>query len=230
MKKGILYGVGVGPGDSELLTLKALRVLQNADIIAVPDKGSGTKTALAIVKQFVEGKELLFCPTPMIRDRAKLEQGYTEIADRLCTLLDAGKTVAFITLGDPTIYSTYMYIHQKVAARGYDAVLVPGVPSFCAAAARLGVPLCEGAQRLLIVPAGSPLRDAMDITANKVYMKAGRGILELQDRLRQAGKLEGASLVANCTMEGEEVWPRFGDMTQPTGYYSLVISREEDCQ
>ncbi len=230
MKKGILYGLGVGPGDPELLTLKALRLLQNADIVAVPDKGTGTKTALAIVQQFVEGKELLFCPTPMIRDLEQLDKGYTDIADKLCTLLDEGKTVAFITLGDPTIYSTYMYVHKKVAARGYEAKLVPGVPSFCAAAAQLGVSLCEGSQRLLIVPAGSPLLDSVDIAANKVYMKAGRGILELQEQLRQSGKLENASLVANCTMENEEVWPHFGDMTQPTGYYSLVISREEACR
>ncbi|MEG1430575.1 MAG: precorrin-2 C(20)-methyltransferase, partial [Oscillospiraceae bacterium] len=153
MTEGRLYGIGVGPGDPELLTLKAVRLLGEADIIAVPDKGTGEKTALNIVKDFVVGKELLYCPTPMVRDGARLEACYEEIATKICDLLKAGKTVAFITLGDPTVYSTYIYVHKKVLARGYGAELIPGVPSFCAVAAELGVSLCEGGERLLVVPA-----------------------------------------------------------------------------
>ena len=137
MNRGKLYGVGVGPGDPELLTLKARRILLEADVVAVPDKGSGEKTALNIVKDVVEGKNLRPCPTPMVRDKALLDGCYEEIAARICALLDEGKNVAFITLGDPTLYSTYIYVHKKVLARGYDAELIPGVPSFCAVAARL---------------------------------------------------------------------------------------------
>ena len=144
MEKGKLYGVGVGPGDPELLTKKAERVLREADVVAVPDKGAGEKTALNIVADIVGGKELLYCPTPMVRDRAVLDGCYEKIADDICALLDAGKVVAFITLGDPTVYSTYIYVHKKVLARGYAAELVPGVPSFCAVAARLNTSLCEG--------------------------------------------------------------------------------------
>ena len=111
MKKGILYGVGVGPGDPELLTKKAERILREADIVAVPDKGSGEKTALNIVRDVVADKQLLPCPTPMVRDKALLDRCYEKITDDLCALMDQGKTVAFITLGDPTVYSTYMYVH-----------------------------------------------------------------------------------------------------------------------
>ena len=226
MKKGKLYGLGVGPGDPELLTLKAVRLLKEADVVAVPDKGSGKKTALQIVKSFVEGKELLFCPTPMLRDRSAWDQHHEKVADDICGLLDAGKTVSFITLGDPTIYSTYIYIHKKVAARGYEAELVPGVPSFCAAAARLGQSLCENTERLLIVPASCQLQDSMDIKANKVFMKAGSNMKSLQLQLEQNGLLENASMVENCSMENERVYAHFGDMQEDSGYFSLVIVKD----
>ncbi len=228
MEKGTLYGIGVGPGDPELLTLKAVRLLQESDVIAVPDKGAGEKTALQIVQKFVQDQQLLYCPTPMVRDKERLDQCYEEIADRICAILDEGRQVAFITLGDPTIYSTYIYVHKKILARGYDAQLIPGVTSFCAVAARLGQSLCEGADRLLIVPASCDLADSMEIRANKVFMKAGSGILNLQEELRKAGRLEQAAVVENCGMENERVWNRFGDMTQSSGYFSVVVVKEEE--
>ena len=226
MEKGKLYGVGVGPGDPELLTRKAERVLGEANIVAVPDKGAGEKTALNIVSDLVAGKELLSCPAPMVRDQSVLEASYQESADRICARLDEGRTVAFITLGDPTVYSTYIYVHKKVLARGYEAELIPGVPSFCAVAARLSTSLCEGAERLLIVPASHDAADCLDIRANKVFMKAGKAIGELQAQLAERGLLEHASLVANCGMEGELVCPRFADMTDGTGYFSIVLVKE----
>lgn len=226
MERGKLYGVGVGPGDPELVTKKAERVLREADIVAVPDKGAGEKTALNIVADIVAGKELLYCPTPMVRDRAVLDGCYEQIANDICALLDEGKNVAFITLGDPTVYSTYIYVHKKVLSRGYDAELIPGVPSFCAVAARLNTSLCEGAERLLIVPASHDAADCLDIRANKVFMKAGKAIGELQAQLAERDMLEHASLVANCGMEGELVCPHFADMTDGTGYFSIVLVKE----
>ena len=146
MKRGILYGVGVGPGDPELITRKAQRIIAQAAVLAVPDKGSGEKTALTIAGELAEGKEILLCDAPMVRDEAALDAAYEANADRVCALLDGGKDVAFLTLGDPTVYSTYLYLHRKVVARGYEAEIIPGVPSFCAVAARLGAPCHEGHQ------------------------------------------------------------------------------------
>ena len=226
MSRGKLYGVGVGPGDPELVTRKAERILRQADIVAVPDKGTGEKTALRIVEDIVAGKELLYCPTPMVRDREKLENCYQKIADDLCSLLDRGKTVAFITLGDPTIYSTYMYVHKKVRAMGYEAELIPGVPSFCAVAARLGTSLCEGAERLLVVPASYDASDCLDISANKVFMKAGKEIGNLKKLLEQRGLSDRAAMVANCGMEGEQVFPRLSELKDGSGYFSIVIVKE----
>lgn len=228
MNTGRLYGVGVGPGDPELLTLKAARILGTADVVAVPDKGSGERTALGIVKDLVAGKELLACPTPMVRDKNLLDGCYEEIADRVCGLLDEGKTVAFITLGDPAVYSTYLYVHKKVLARGYDAELIPGVPSFCAVAARLNTSLCEGAERLLVVPASyEGVDECLDFPANKVFMKAGRSLPELRDKLAGRGLLERASMVANCGMEGERVYQDLSDLEEGEGYFSVVLVKGE---
>ena len=224
MTRGTLYGLGVGPGDPELLTVKAVRILREADVIAVPDKGAGEKTALNIVKDYVGDKPLLPCITPMVRDQQVLDASHDEIAGNICALLEEGKTVAFITLGDPTVYATYLYIHRRILERGYEAVLVPGVPSFCAVAARLNTSLCERSERLLIVPAShKDIDDCLDVDANLVFMKAGREIGALKDKLASRGLLDRASLVANCGMEGEQVWEHFADMPENTGYFSVVI-------
>lgn len=228
MKAGMLYGIGVGPGDPELLTLKAARILRESDIIAVPDKGTGQKSAMNIIKDHIEGKEILYCETPMIRDREKLDVCYNKIADDICVLLEKGKQVALITLGDPSIYSTCAYVHREVLARGFSAEMIPGVPSFCAAAAKLNMPLCEGAERLLIVPASHDSEDTMDIRANKVFMKAGSGISQLRRRLREKGLVNKSAMVQNCGMDGERIWPRIDEADETAGYFSVVICKEGD--
>ena len=220
---GKLWGVGVGPGDPELLTVKAVRVLREADVVIVPDASSGDKVALNIVKDYLKDKQIQFVKTPMVRDKAVMDAAHEAAADTICALLDDGKQVAFLTLGDPAIYSTYMYIHQKVLHRGYAVEVVPGIPSFCAAAARLNQSLCLGREPLTIIPASHDQNDLMDLPGNKVFMKAGRSILELQQALGEKGLLEGASMVENCSMENEHVYPHFADLKEPSGYFSLVI-------
>ena len=227
MKQGIFYGVGIGPGDPELLTIKAQRIIRQSPVLAVPDAGRGEKTALAIAGELAEGKQLLYCAAPMIRDEAQLDAAYEQNADLVCAQLDQGKDVAFLTLGDPTVYSTYLYLHRKVVARGYEAEIIPGVPSFCAVAARLGMALCEKSERLLIVPAShKDMSDCMDLDANLVFMKAGKEIGALKDTLAHRGLLDRASMVANCGMEGELICPKFADMADGSGYFSVVLVKK----
>nr|WP_317325044.1 precorrin-2 C(20)-methyltransferase [uncultured Flavonifractor sp.] len=225
--RGMLYGVGVGPGDPELITKKAERIIRQAAVLAVPDAGRGEKTALNIVGELAQDKELLNCAAPMVRDQAALEAAYERNADLVCAALDQGKDVAFITLGDPTVYSTYIYLHKKVIARGYDAEIIPGVTSFCAAAAKLNLSLCEKSERLLIVPAShKDVTDCLDLDANLVFMKAGREIGALKDTLAAHGLLDNASLVANCGMEGELICPHFADLEEGSGYFSVVLVKK----
>ena len=228
MKKGVLYGVGVGPGDPELLTLKAQRIISQADTVAVPDKGAGEKTALRIASALVESKPLLLCDAPMVRDPKRLEEAYTRNAERIIGELDQGRTVAFLTLGDPSIYSTYLYTHRRVAAAGYEAKIIPGVPSFCAVAAALGDGLCEGSGRLLVVPASHrDVSDCLDVDANLVFMKAGREIGALRQALAERGLLDRAALVENCGMEEERVFPKFADAPEDSGYFSVVVVKRD---
>lgn len=227
--RGTLYGVGVGPGDPELLTLKAVRILKEADVIAVPNTGGEARTAWKIVRDVVGEKPVLDCPAPMTRDWAKVDAAWDQNADNVCALLDAGKQVAFITLGDPSVYSTYWYLHKRVQARGYQAQLVPGVPSFCAAAAGLNTALCEGSERLLIVPSSHQgLEDSLDVRANKVLMKAGRQLGVLKDVLRQRKELDHASLAVNCGLDGERYETKFANADTDAGYFSIVLVKQPE--
>lgn len=228
---GKLWGVGVGPGDPELLTVKAVRVLREADVVIVPDAGSGDKTALSIAGNYVQDKEIRLVKMPMVRDKQVVDAAHDLAAREISQLLDQGKQVAFLTLGDPTVYSTYMYIHQRVLNRGYDVEVIPGIPSFCAAAARLNRSLCLGREPLTIIPASHDQDGLMDLPGNKVFMKAGRAILDLQAALAQRGLLDRAAMVENCGMENERVYPKFADLKEPSGYFSLVIVKgeEEEC-
>ena len=161
----------------------------------------------------------------MVRDRAVVDAAYEEAAGKITALLDQNKQVVFLTLGDPTVYSTYMYIHEKVMRQGYQVEVVPGVTSFCAAAARLNISLCQGDQPLLVIPASHDQEALLDVPANKVFMKAGRSILELQQTLADRGMLEGASMVETCSMSNERVYPDFAELKEPSGYFSLVIAK-----
>ena len=103
--------------------------------------------------------------------------------------------------------------------------VVPGVTSFCAAAARLNISLCQGSEPLLVIPASHSQEELLDVPANKVFMKAGRSILELQQTLQERGMLDNASMVANCSMANEIVYPNFADVQESAGYFSLVIAK-----
>ena len=142
--KGTLYGVGVGPGDPELMTVKAIRMIRENDIIAVPGAEVKETVAYKIAVQAVPelaDKELLPIYMPMTHDPKELEENHAKGAKALEACLDAGKNVVFLTLGDPCVYSTFSYLQHRVEADGYHTELVSGITSFCAAAARLNISL-----------------------------------------------------------------------------------------
>ena len=227
MDKGKLYGVSVGPGDPELLTLRAARVLSEVDCVAAPDIGGSSRTALRIVERYIEGKQVVDCASPMTNDRARTGAAYDVIAGELSALLDEGKSVAFVTLGDASVYSTWSYVCERMEGRGYDIEVVPGVTSFCAAAAVLREPLCERDEQLLISPvaAGDPSA-ALDVPGTKVFMKSGKKVGELRELLRDRGLASGASLVANCGLPGEQAVKGLDSVDELPGYMSVVIVKD----
>ena len=143
---GKLYGVGVGPGDPKLMTYLAVETIKNCPVIAVPADGKehaiSYKIASGIVKD-MDQKECLGLSSPMTKDRKILEKNYQKVSEEIIKKLDEGKNVAYLTLGDPTVYSTYIYIQRIVKKCGYDAEIINGVPSFCAVAAKLGDSLAD---------------------------------------------------------------------------------------
>ena len=226
---GKLYGVGVGPGDPKLLTLKAIETIKDADYVAYPTSGKGASNiAFEIVKEYIKDKETLEYLMPMSRDKEYVQRCHDECAIDIKKYLENGKSVAFITLGDPSIYSTYMYIHKKIKGMGFQTQLIPGITSFCAAAASLNDSLCEGGEPLIIVPASyDALDQTIDYEGNKVYMKSGRSIVELRERLREKNMLPRTKMVVKATMEDEEIFESLDDIDENTSYFSIVVVREE---
>ena len=222
MEKGTLYGVGVGPGDPELMTLKAVKTALHCDLIAVPRKEAANCTALKIAlgaAPALAEKPLLTVDMPMTKDAAILEESYRKGAALLESALAQGKNICFLTLGDPTVYSTYMYLHQRVRADGYPTAIVPGVTSFCAAAAVLGIPLCENGQQLHIIPGTYVPTEALRLPGVKVMMK--NNLPATLSALRQSGA--SAVMVENCGMENEKIYRKLDEIPEDAGYFSLLI-------
>ena len=185
---GKLYGIGVGPGDTGLMTLRAKEILDKCDIIGYPVKNLGEgSVALDIIKPAVDisGKEIVEFLFSMNPDDSVREKCRAEAMDRMCGLLDQGKDIAMITLGDVAVYSTYMYLDREVRDRGYETEVVPGIPSFCHGAAKAGLPLMIGEESLAVLSMAKhdigKVEKAVDCIDNIVIMKAFASIREIAD-------------------------------------------------
>ena len=225
---GILYGVGVGPGDPEMMTLKAIRIIRENDVVALPGPVARETTAYGIAVQAVpelEHKTLLSLDFPMVMDRGEQERYHRAAARTLEQTLDAGKNVVFLTLGDVTVYSTFSYVQHIVEEDGYQVRLINGVPSFCAAAAALGQPLTEWTQMLHVIPAVHRLDSALDMPGNYVLMKSGTKMEQVKQKLRESGRR--VMMVENCGMPEEKRYYDLEDIPDRSGYFSLIIAKED---
>ena len=227
--EGTLYSVGIGPGDPELMTLKAVRLIVEADVIAIPQGDNDILTAKNIVNQVVDlsAKEQLLIYMPMTKDMVAMDKAHDEGADAVIKLLKEGKNVVFITLGDPTVYATCIYVHKRVLAKGYKAELVPGVPSFCAVAAKLNVALCERSEPLIILP-GSYKESAafLDGPGNKVLMKSASQIAKVRDELKERGLISHAAMIERCGLPGEKIYKDLNEIDEKSSYFSVILVKE----
>jgi precorrin-2/cobalt-factor-2 C20-methyltransferase len=229
--QGKIYGIGVGPGDLELMTLKAVRLIREVDVIAIPGKEKETCTAYQIALGAVpeiDEKEIIPVVFPMTKNESVLKESHEAAVKSLSALMDQGKTVAFLTLGDVTVYSTYGYVHKKLLALGYESVLINGVPSFCAAAAKLGISLGEKAESIHILPGSYPVKDGLKLSGTKILMKSGKKIADVKRELLLTEC--PAWMVENCGMEGERLIRSAADIPEDAGYYSLIIAKDREEQ
>jgi len=226
---GKMYGIGVGPGDPELLTLKAVRIIRESAVVAVPGNTKEESVAYKIVKQAMpdlDEKEIIAVPMPMTKDKELLEESHAKGAKMISGYLDAGKDVAFLTLGDPTVYSTYLYIHKRIDAAGYGTEIVSGITSFCAVSAKLNTGLVEKAEPLHVIPASYQIDEALKLPGTKVLMKAGKKMKHVKETLKGIPNVE-AMMIENCGMENEKIYHSVDEINENAGYYSLIIVREK---
>lgn len=227
---GVFYGVSVGPGDPELMTLKAVRCLEKCPVIAAPQTTSGQMLALDIAQGAVDlsGKTILPLHFAMSRDPAVLCASHEAAARAVKEHLDAGQDVAMLNLGDVSIYATFGYLQEILEAEGYKTEMLPGVPSFCAAAARLGQPLTGGMEQPLTIAPGRCAAEVLAAPGAKVLMKTGRQLPGALAALADAGLLSHSAMVCNCGLPDEEVWPDLSayDPARPAGYFATILVKE----
>ena len=228
-KTGTFYAVSVGPGDPELLTLQAVRTLERCAVIAAPQTASGHMLALDIARAAVDlrGKKILPLAFSMSTDAGTREACWRAAADAVEAALDAGDDVALVNLGDVSLYATAYYILDLIRADGYVAVMLPGVTSICAVAARLGRSLTRMEEPVHILPGSADLADALRLPGTKVLMKSGRAIREAVDAIAQAGLLDRAALVADCGLPTEQVCEDLRQLPEQLSYFATILVRRK---
>ena len=229
---GTLYGIGVGPGDPELITLKALRCIKESDIIILPSQPIEDCYSYQIVKMVypqIDVKQIICMPFPMIKDKELLGRAHDEIYDRIACLLSKGKIVAFLVIGDPSVYSTYSYIHTRVLKHHGEAIMISGIPSFCAAAAALGISLGDNTDEIHIIPGSYDIKRTLELKGTRVYMKSGKNLSELKKVLSESDRSDQLEVyaVSNCGMKNELITIGLDNLNPESGYLTLVIVKEK---
>ena len=217
-EKGKLYGIGVGPGDTELLTLKAARILKSVPVVFTPKSSKEKESiALSIVKPVLEEREdykrlMLVTPIfPMIEDKDELEKIWNSASEMIAQYLDSGRDVAFITLGDPSVFSTYAYVQKKLI-ENYEIETVPGITSFTACAAARNKALVEQNEILTIVPKiDDRLEHVLEYSDSVVLMKASRNTSQLEETIEEKERPKEIYSVQNCTRENEKIIEGFSN-------------------
>ncbi|MFJ8311861.1 MULTISPECIES: precorrin-2 C(20)-methyltransferase [unclassified Streptomyces] len=231
---GRLYGVGLGPGDPSLMTVRAVEAIAEADVVAYHSARHGRSIARSIAAKHIRAdhieEKLVYPLTVETTDhpggyRGALNDFYEEASARLAEHLDAGRTVAVLAEGDPLFYGSYQHMHKRLAHR-YPTEVIPGVTSVSAAAARLGEPLVEAEEVLTILPGTLPeeeLTARLAATDSAVVMKLGRTFTKVRRALERSGRLDEARYVERATMAGE----RTGQLTdidpESVPYFSVAV-------
>ncbi len=225
-KQGVFYAVSVGPGDPELLTRQACRVLADCPVVAAPRMKSGRMLALDIAAGAVDtqGKTILPLDFTMERSEAVREDSYRMAAAAIEAELSAGRDVAMVNLGDVSVYATAYYILERIRADGFETVMCPGVTSFCAVAARLGRSLTRMEEPLHILPGSTELDNALPLPGTKVVMKSGKAIYKAAAALERHGLLANAGMVADCGLETEQVYTDLRQLPEEISYFATIVA------
>ncbi|MDU4995836.1 MAG: cobalt-factor II C(20)-methyltransferase [Enterobacteriaceae bacterium] len=230
---GRLYALGIGPGASDLLTVRAARVLGKLDVLYAPaGRKGGDSLALSIVREYLgEQTEIRCTHFPMSADSAEKEAVWDEVAAALSAETRAGKQVGFITLGDAMLFSTWVFLLQRLGRPDWLEI-VPGVTSFAAIAARTQAPLAMEQQSLAVVSCTAPEDEIKQALANHdslVLMKVYGRFARVKALLADAGLLDRAVMMAEATLPGEQCWRQLAEVSdeQPLPYFSTILVNKQ---
>ncbi|HFI0578475.1 TPA: cobalt-factor II C(20)-methyltransferase [Streptococcus suis] len=226
------YGIGIGPGDSELVTVKASRILGELDILYTPEAKKGTKSlALEIASPYVsEDLTIKQRHFPMVRDKSHKEGQWLEIAEEIVEDVRAGKNVGFITLGDPMVFSTYSYLLDIIGNR-IETKTIPGITSYNSIAAEVGLPLVMDEESFAVVPATAGVQHLEDVLATHetvVIMKVANHLAEVLPLLKKFDLLEKTILVSRSSTEQQEIRRGIADLSQDEtlSYFSTMLVKK----
>jgi len=229
--RGTFYGIGVGPGDPELLTVKAIKAMEQADVLIAPktEKKEGS-VALEIARPHLKKDiEIVYQVFPMVKDFAADTGAWEVNKAQILELLNAGKNVAFLTLGDPMFYSTYIYVFRLLEHEDVDIITIPGVPAFAAIGSQIGRPIVEGNDVLAVIPATADkkhLEEVMAVAGSAVIMKVYRNYAEIVDLLRKNDMGKDAVLVSRAGLDGERIIHDLeAHADEKLNYLSTILTR-----
>lgn len=202
---GVLYGVGVGCGSPEDLTLNAAHLISGCDVVVFPAGSRDNCRAYDIVSGYIKKQKTEFFDFPMTHNQDILDDRHHEIYSRIKVYLDTGKSVAFVTIGDPLIYSTFSYIAELARMDGYPVQIVNGVPSFLSCAGTLGLFLGQEDEEIHIIPGSADLHEALELPGIKIFMKLGKHVTEFKELLKNSDH-EFLGAVSHSGMPDEETY------------------------
>ena len=230
---GTFYGIGVGPGEPELLTVKAINALKKIDALIAPKtEKKSDSVALSIAQPYLKSSvEIIYQTFPMVRDFAEETEIFEANKEEILELLRGGKNVGFATLGDPMFYSTYIYIFRLLKSCGVKIVTIPGVPAFLAIAAQIGRPIVFGNDILTIIPATAELdaiKNSLARADSTVLMKVYKNFPEVVDALKSRGIIEDAVLVSRCGLDDEKIITDIAaHKDEALNYLSTILTRRK---
>ncbi len=229
---GILYGIGVGPGDPEMLTLRAVRAIKEADVICLPkaDKYEcrAFQIALPAVPELKYKKTISF-DFEMTRDEETLAKMHAEFYEKYRQLIMDGYNLAFLTIGDPTVYSTFGYIMKLAKKDGIEVEIINGITSFCGSAAAAGILLSERDENIHIISGQGNLEEELKISGTKIIMKSGRNVASIKEHLlelEQADKISVYAIV-DCGMETEQIFNGAMMIPDDSKYMMTIIIKDK---
>jgi len=232
-KTGQLYGVGLGPGDPDLITLKALKAIETSHIIAYHQAPGKISNALTIAQQFLRpDHRLLPLIYPLTTENVTrdtydfaLNNFYQNMTEKLAALLDAGNKISVLVAGDPLLYSSFMYIYDRLGT-DYDTTIIPGVTSIAGAAAALKLPLCYRDQNLTILSAvqeEDTLKNQLLQGDAFAIIKLGRNFSKIRRLLQQTNLAGRAHYIERATMERQKIVPLDAVNDDEVPYFSMIL-------